>query len=100
MLGFILSPSGHKKTIINTKDFIQKKGQKKAERKRRKENPSKQTLTLTDGKPWRQTLKELSGIKVTSAQFNPICQSKVAIQFANRFALLLPPYVLNLHMAL
>ncbi|KAI5437815.1 hypothetical protein KIW84_023797 [Lathyrus oleraceus] len=59
--------------------------------KGRKEDPSKQTLALTDGKPWRLTLRipsnpkgnpegKAGGSKVTSAQFDPIGQFKVTIR--------------------
>ena len=59
----------------------------KENEKGRKENPSKQTLALTDGKPWRLTLRiprnpegKAGGSKVTSAQFDPVGQFKVTIQ--------------------
>ena len=64
---------------------------KRGTKKGGKENPSKQTLALTDGKPWRLTLRipsnpkgnpegKAGGSKVTSAQFDPIGQFKVTIR--------------------
>jgi hypothetical protein len=76
-----------KKGIINTTTPVRKREDEKG----RKENPSKQTLALTDGKPWRLTLRipsnpkgnpegKAGGSKVTSAQFDPIGQFKVTIR--------------------
>jgi len=66
-----------KKGIINTTTPVRKREDEKG----RKENPSKQTLALTDGKPWSPTLRiprnsegKAGGSKVTSAQFDPIGQ--------------------------